>query len=89
MDAKIVLPMYLAIALGYVFLPILLLALFDTRKPRRVTCPGDGEEALVQLDAGRMARNLLVGGRPLVWNCSRWPKAGCERACEAALTGQA
>jgi hypothetical protein len=54
-----------------------------TRDVQAVTCPGDGEPALLSLDPGHAIRMHLRGDAELrVLECSQWPElGGCARQC--------
>jgi hypothetical protein len=84
MDPEVVLPTVAALGLGYVVLPAMAIGMVTTR--REVVCPRDEEAALVRLERRRAVRSLFDGGSQHVIACSLWPeRAGCDRACEAAL----
>ena len=86
MDPEVVIPAVMGIGLAYVVAPVLGERLASAARPQRVTCPDNNEEQLVTLDLRRAAITAFAGGSQRVRGCSRWPeKAGCERACEAAI----
>ncbi len=86
MDPEVVIPAVMGIGVAYVVAPVLGVQLVSARKPQRVTCPDDHREQFVTLDLKRAAVTAFTGGPQHVRGCSRWPeKAGCNRACEAAI----
>jgi hypothetical protein len=75
-----------AIAIGYVLLPAVLVELRDARTPRSVVCPETKETVLVSLDPRKAVRSLIVVEPPCVVSCTRWPAAaGCHRTCEGSI----
>jgi len=82
MDAAVVVPLVLAIAVGYLLLPSILMVMTGARRARPVTCPDNSELVEIRLDPKREARRLFTDCRASVCGCSRWPaKAGCDQAC--------
>ncbi|HEX6212533.1 MAG TPA: universal stress protein [Methylomirabilota bacterium] len=77
-----VLLVILALALAFVCVPIAFTAHGHWRRPWRLTCPGTGSVAQIQVGAGRAAVGELLGRRPEIDRCSLWPAlAGCDQAC--------
>jgi hypothetical protein len=86
MDPEVVIPEVVAIGLGYVVAPAILVAMADARSSRSVTCPENGQAATVRLDPKRAVLGFFTDAAPRVCGCSRWPeRAGCNRVCEAEL----
>jgi hypothetical protein len=55
------------------------------REPREVLCPETGEQATIQVDAGRAAAMASVGLPGLkIIQCTQWPRP-CGRGCMAWL----
>jgi hypothetical protein len=82
MDPKTLIPTYLGLAVGFVFLPVIVTTAFDARRKRLVTCPETGLKAAISLGPRREILRLFADAKPCVGACSRWPeRAGCLQAC--------
>ncbi len=85
MNAWIVLPAIVVVAVLFVLLPVGAATFARYRRPRQLRCPLAATDASVQVDAARAALWELIGARLLrVRACSRWPRAwGCRQQCLA------
>ncbi len=72
-----------ALALTYVFTPLVLNTFAQYRKARTTMCPQDGAAAEIKIDARHAALAALVGKSQLrVRQCSLWPqRCGCAQNC--------
>ena len=86
MDPEVVLPVILGTALAYVVAPGAAIAAAQSRWPRCVRCPENGQSELVRIGMGRAVLSFFTGKRSRVIDCSRWPaNACCLRYCESQL----
>src|SRR5687768_10323115 len=91
MDPGLVLPALALIALGYVVVPVLLIALYDAQRdtfqPVSVACPRDLAPAEVLIDPSRLALGRYLGVAQQVTLCDLWPDriGGCDRGCERSI----
>ena len=81
----IILTAIVALAIGYVLVPVMIDALLRFRRSRLVRCPETGLLATVALDARHAALTAVPGPPDVrVADCSLWPeKSGCEERCVA------
>src|SRR5262245_38424002 len=72
-----------ALALGYVFAPVMVGDFFEFRGRRTVRCPETGLTAAVEIDARHAALSAVPGPPKVrVAACSLWPdRAGCAQRC--------
>ena len=79
----IIIAAIIALAVLYVMTPVALDTFSRYRTKRVLRCPETGEEAEVNIDAGRAALTSAVGRTLLrVKNCSLWPeRKECEQDC--------
>jgi hypothetical protein len=83
MDAGIVLPEVLVIALCFVLLPAMVIEVSNAR--RTVTCPHNGVLVPLRVSRSQAVRHLLTDCPHRVDACARWPEqAGCDQACTTA-----
>lgn len=78
----------LAVGAVFVALPVFLDALSRYRNNRKVTCPKEGSEASIHIDAKKAALAALAGGQKLVIDeCSEWNgNRNCKQDCLEQLT---
>lgn len=82
----VVVPAVIGLGLACAVVPAVAVQMSAAARPRKVHCPDNGKQALVQLSLARAARTAFVGGDQEVNQCSRWPdKAGCNQACMAGV----
>jgi hypothetical protein len=87
MDPQVVLPVILGTALGYVVAPAAAIAAAQSRGPRCVRCPENGQSELVRIGMARAVASLFTGGKQRLIDCTRWPAhAGCSQACATQLS---
>lgn len=87
MNPWLVLLALAALTLAFVCVPIALTAYGQWRRPWRLTCPGVGSVAQIQVGAVRAAVGEVFGRRPEIDRCSLWPAlAGCKQECLATPT---
>jgi hypothetical protein len=68
------------------FIPSAMEVYAHWREPREVLCPETGEQATIQVDAGRAAAMASVGLPGLkIIRCTQWPRK-CGRGCMAWLS---
>jgi hypothetical protein len=86
MDPKILLPVIAGTALAYVVAPAVAIAASQSRHPRCVRCPENGEDVLVRIGMMRAVWSFFSGKPPRVIDCTRWPAfETCLRQCEKDL----
>jgi nucleotide-binding universal stress UspA family protein len=51
------------------------------RRPWRISCPRDGRDARVQVNAASAVRAEVFGSERWIARCSLWPVLGCGEAC--------
>ncbi len=79
----VVIAAIIAVAVGYVLLPVAADTFRRFRTKRSLSCPVTGGEAEVGIDAGRAAWTSAFGRALLrVKNCSLWPaRKNCPQDC--------
>jgi hypothetical protein len=79
----IVIASIVAVAMLYVFVPLVADTFRRFRATRSLRCPVTGQKASVHVDAGRAALTSAFGRMLLrVQNCSLWPeRRGCGQYC--------
>ena len=80
---KLVMLVIVAIGVLYVVMPVVMLAYFQFRGRRTVTCPETGLAEEIELDAWHAAVTAMPGPSRLhVAACTRWPeRANCKEGC--------
>lgn len=85
MNPEIVIPMVVAIAVGFLLIPSIIIAATGTR--RSATCPYSGDVVQLRLGRGAEVKRLFNDGQHAICDCSRWPeKAGCDKDCIGSIT---
>lgn len=85
MNAWVVIPVILLLAIVYVMLPVGLAVRTWYRHVRTVRCPEAGLDAAVAVDASQAGLAAAVGRRARrVTGCALWPeRQACGRQCVA------
>jgi len=85
-DPWLVIAGIVALAVGYVLIPVVADALARFRTPRRVSCPESGTGAEVEVDASYAALTAAIRVPVArVKRCSLWPaRLGCAQRCLGA-----
>ena len=85
MSPEIVIPALVAIAIGFLILPAIIIAATGTR--RSATCPHGGMLIQIQLGRREEVKRQFTDSARAIGDCSRWPeKAGCDQACIGSIS---
>ncbi len=85
MNPEIVIPMVVAIAVGFLLIPSIIIAATGTR--RSATCPDNGDVVQLRLGRGAEVKRLFNDGQRSICDCSRWPEnVGCDKDCIGSIT---
>lgn len=89
MNAEIVLPAIVLLALLYVVFPVATAMAVDFRRDRRVPCPVTGGDAAIHVARTGLAEALGIRSLRQVNACSLWPEhGGCPRTCLGLVDGE-
>jgi hypothetical protein len=82
-DPWLVIAGIVALAVGYVLIPVVADAFARFRTPRHLRCPETGARAQVEVDAGHAALTAAIRVPVArVKRCSLWPeRLGCAQRC--------